>query len=434
MTELEQKARGEELLSEIKRLAELSNPIKDINLFSILGMETKEVSAHSAFLYYVFKPFEINSVVDDGNLRCLYTFLKAKKPRLPDNPKNLNIYREVVFDKGRLDFLIRFNTEESGADAIVIELKIKADEQDNQISRYSDYLKDNDYSSDNIIFLTLKGDESYTGESTPVLLEDLCENVFKKIKEIRDDKYMVILNQYKSLVKKLGEKKYMNLSEIIKNKNDFLLIDSLNEAKKAKLTELLKSFTDQLKDKLSALISEEEIGIELLRNFDEGDINGFFKDNKKTFPSLVYRINDNEELLQLSKKVSKDGNEFDVYFFVEIEYNIYCGFTIRSHGVDNTYSMIKVDKDNKIVSEKKGRQGNVHLFESGWLSWEYVLCNKNKVNFYEYSNQNDSFLKLISPIEDGKLEFNQEDIDSIANYIIKSYKEQYKLLKESLTI
>lgn len=30
------------------------HPINDINLFSILNMENKEVSAHSKFLYYIF--------------------------------------------------------------------------------------------------------------------------------------------------------------------------------------------------------------------------------------------------------------------------------------------------------------------------------------------------------------------------------------------
>ena len=44
------------------------NPIQDINLFSILGMENKEVAAHSAFLFFIFKPFyTANGERDDRN-------------------------------------------------------------------------------------------------------------------------------------------------------------------------------------------------------------------------------------------------------------------------------------------------------------------------------------------------------------------------------
>ena len=144
--------RAVELLENAKLLINKRNPITDINLFSILGMETKEVSAHSAFLFYVFKPFEINGEEDKYNLKVLYDFLRTEKSDLPENPANLNIFREIAFDNGRLDFFITYDN-----DAIVIELKIWADEQEDQIERYREYLKGCGYSTDNVFFLTPTG-------------------------------------------------------------------------------------------------------------------------------------------------------------------------------------------------------------------------------------------------------------------------------------
>lgn len=46
------------------------NPLQQGNLFTVLDMESKEVSAHSSFLYFVFKPFKKeDNTYDDFNLR-----------------------------------------------------------------------------------------------------------------------------------------------------------------------------------------------------------------------------------------------------------------------------------------------------------------------------------------------------------------------------
>ena len=175
MTEIEKINCSTRLLNDMKSVISSHNPIKDINLFSILGMETKEVSAHSAFLFYVFEPF-IDSVGDNNcdNLKALYDYLKTIKNELPDNPENLYIYREVPCEYGRMDFLIRYNIG-CKADAIVIELKIKAGEQEDQINRYRKFLKENDYTEDNIFFLTPDGRrDSTTGDAFAVSLEDMC--------------------------------------------------------------------------------------------------------------------------------------------------------------------------------------------------------------------------------------------------------------------
>ena len=110
------------------------HPINDINLFSILNMENKEVSAHSKFLYYIFLPFiDENGNKDDKNLRELFKQLHPNVAK----PDFIDIQQEVVTDFGRLDFLVLYEIN-GKKDASVIELKIWAQEQPNQISRYKD--------------------------------------------------------------------------------------------------------------------------------------------------------------------------------------------------------------------------------------------------------------------------------------------------------
>lgn len=96
-----------------------AHPINDINLFSILDIENKEVYTHSRFLYYIFSPFiDENSNRDDKNLRELF---KQLHPNAAE-PEFIDIQQEVVTDFGRLDFLILYETN-GKKDASVIELK-----------------------------------------------------------------------------------------------------------------------------------------------------------------------------------------------------------------------------------------------------------------------------------------------------------------------
>ena len=59
------------LLEYTKKEIKNFNPYEDLNLFTVLGMENKEVTAHSAFLYSVFKPFRDENVINCENLKIL---------------------------------------------------------------------------------------------------------------------------------------------------------------------------------------------------------------------------------------------------------------------------------------------------------------------------------------------------------------------------
>ena len=192
--------RMQDLLYAAKKELKTTDPIQDVNLFSILGMENKEVSAHSAFLYYVFKPFQKadGSGVDDTHLRML---LEILFPDIKEKPAYVDIFREYATDLGRLDFLIIFDRN-----AAVIELKIWAGEQPEQISRYRAFMKKNGYSENNIYFLTPGRRESQTWESYNITLKDDIKPLLIEISKKRKQElfsYAAIIDQYIAVIDKI---------------------------------------------------------------------------------------------------------------------------------------------------------------------------------------------------------------------------------------
>ena len=415
-------ARATELIAQMKDLIGKRNPIKDINLFTILGMESKEVTAHSAFLYYIFKPFEINNAIDDENLRVLYSYLRSKKTDLPENPVNINVYREKVFDNGRIDFLIIYDS-----DAIVIELKIYAEEQEDQIARYREYLRKNNYTEDNVFFLTPKKDwKSETGESIAISLPEVCDKVLNVIgKKRKNNEYQVILKQYEEIIKKIGGG-YMELSEVIKNGEDIVIVDKLYEERQRKLTNIIKTFMEKLQSELLIQI-ENDNDVNLRLFIPENDVKHLIVENyyvsgKPSYPAIIFNIEDNNNLIQKyeDKTKQKIDKNVEFMFYAEIENYLFCGITSREDKVN-----IK-ELDNKL---SKDTEADVHYFNgSYWLSWAHVLLNNSRIDFKDYAGNN-GVLRLL---KNNTCSFDDETIKHIAEAIIVSFKKQYKGLLDRL--
>ena len=415
-------ARAAELIAQMKDLIGKRNPIKDINLFTILGMESKEVTAHSAFLYYIFKPFEINNAIDDENLRVLYSYLRSKKTDLPENPININIYREKVFDNGRIDFLIIYDS-----DAIVIELKIYAEEQEDQIARYREYLRKNNYTEDNVFFLTPKKDwESKTGESIAISLPEVCDAVLYVIgKKRKNNEYNAILKQYEEIIKKIGDG-YMEFSEVIKKGEDIVIIDKLYEERYQKLTSIMKNFMSKLQSELLIRIeNDNDVNLSIFIPENEVkhlNVENYYVNGKSSYPAVIFNIEDNNTLLQ--EYVNKTKQEIDenaeFMFYAEIENYLFCGITLRKNGVD-------IEKlDNELSKELE--EDITYFNGSYWLSWAPVLLNNNRIDFKNY-NGTDGILRLLKSDE---FSFDDETIKHIAEAIIVSFKKQYKGLIDRL--
>ncbi len=132
------------------------------NVFSVLRSSDEEVGLHSAFLTAVLNP-------DSGHGQgtwCLNEFLsQAKLERIPEGGE-AQVFREYTRLRNRneadgserdsIDIFIK-----AGQRAIVIENKIYAEDQDEQIKRYVQFARDEGFSEEKIdvIYLTLDGHE-----------------------------------------------------------------------------------------------------------------------------------------------------------------------------------------------------------------------------------------------------------------------------------
>lgn len=120
------------------------------NIFSVLGLESSEVQTHSAFLASLLNP--------DGNHGVGSAFLDAfvRVMNLGDlqlDTTNAQVNVEHVTSDGRIDILIFDNNKK----AIIIENKIYAGDQPEQLKRYDDYARQQFTNGYRLLYLTLDG-------------------------------------------------------------------------------------------------------------------------------------------------------------------------------------------------------------------------------------------------------------------------------------
>ena len=244
----------EEFLCEFNKLLAKNNEIKEyeraqgnsFNIFNILGMTSNEVKLHSALIVELLDPKGSHGMKD--------LFLKAFIEALGISDFNLNtksasvekeknIGRKTQTTGGILDIMI--------ADAhkvIIIENKIYASDQDNQLLRYKNFAKNfEDYK---LYYLTLHCD--IAKDTSLGLYSSMCHEDYKCISyekhilewidkciEISSEKPLVnnTLIAYKNLIKQLTyqddpfhdkmislmtEKKYaLAVAEILELENDW---------------------------------------------------------------------------------------------------------------------------------------------------------------------------------------------------------------------
>ena len=168
---------AEKLIFEVRKYLDYRNAEIELqrnqgvffNLFQVLGIETKE-TRHSAFLAELLNPQGSHGQQD----RFLRLFIQ-QLPFLREiqwNTKNAFArIEEVIPDKnnyGRMDIVIH-----CGDDAIIIENKIGAGDQEEQLYRYHKYGKSNIKGRTILIYLTLDGGEASKSSTN----EQLVANV-----------------------------------------------------------------------------------------------------------------------------------------------------------------------------------------------------------------------------------------------------------------
>lgn len=177
------------------------------NIFNVLGLSTNETRTHSAFLAELLNPKGDHGC---GNL-FLTAFFSQLNFNFDSNGASVAIEKFIGYkdnnatEGGRIDILINCTNG-----IVIIENKIYAGDQENQLLRYSNYAKQQKKPAE-ILYLTLDGHEA-SEDSTQNEVEYQCisykEDILKWLEKcayiaLKKPLVRETINQYINLVKQL---------------------------------------------------------------------------------------------------------------------------------------------------------------------------------------------------------------------------------------
>lgn len=376
-----------EKLSLINEKYKILNSCKDnFNIFSILGNEFDEVNLHSKFISELFK-----------NKSYGYIFLNLFLKNL--ELENISIKEFKVFTEysikysGRIDILIKLIDNQNKKKAIIIENKIYADDQNEQLNRYYNSLLSENYQSDEIemVYLTL-----YGHEPSEISTKNLPENVKVKIKTISYRENIIewieycikeaaespiireTLIQYNFLLKKITNKEEKSLNEELKNlilsNNEYLDIsfnipDILIEVKK----ELQLKYWRKLEEKLTLELAKYNIIL-------EKNINSENKDYSEKFIEEYYTKSKNNKYYGLMYFIKSLDNGDKLYLRIEVNWYVYYGFRIIDSKGNSNRNMMT----NFLEKELEDLDFQRTEYWLGWKHLEFVEGLDEIIGFREF--------------------------------------------------
>lgn len=226
------------LLQQVRILIEKQNEIQkatgeNFNIFSVLKMERNEVETHSALIYELINPSGLHS----QRKLFLEGFVKDVLREKEFNVDFAKVEREKFLgDKGRVDFWIENNEK-----ILIVEMKIDAGDQVDQLKKYEKYAKEKNKDHE-IFYLTLFGDEAseesagegenkinYKTKSFQIDILDWIEDSVKlaSLKPILRE----TLRQYAILIRKItglsSQESEMEVIKMLLNGNNLEVADKI---------------------------------------------------------------------------------------------------------------------------------------------------------------------------------------------------------------
>ena len=388
------------------------------NLLSIIGKDRDEAHIHSKIIY--------NLLSQDWGKKDKETFLTLffKEIGIEDEniyDKNWEVTREKAFDldtiKGRLDFEIK------SKDCIyIIEMKIDAGDQPEQLIRYQEFAKEQ-HKKYKIFYLTLDGHNAskksigeeenleenqkveYTNISFKEEILNWLENCLKLV-EGKENKSACINQYIASINKILGEKETKIKDNILKSVKDIKNAISLYGKLNDKLQVTLENFMSLLKENLGKRAIYYKKYVKDYYNYTLDKI-------PQDYPGLY---------IVLAENKSKNSNHYRFVLKLELspELTACFGFIKNDDDIKETvpfvyFSQVKKNSSglyNKCIKGIKNLELEDKLIENNKAYWCYVKNSKSEIiNFRDISLSNRALLSLIDE------ETLKEEVKNIATYI-----------------
>lgn len=401
-----------ENLSLISRKYKLINSTKEtFNIFSILRNEYDEVNLHSKFVVELLK--------DKNHGKKFIELLLSTIEVENFNYKRVNIFSEYfVKNNGRIDIVLKFFLE-NNKKVIIIENKIYADDQYQQLKRYYDSMLLEGYKSEEIelVYLTLTGTEP-SEDSVKGLPSGVKENI--RIISYKDDIITWIENcikevsqvpiiretlvQYESLLKKITDKGEKTMTEEIKNmvlsNKDYLdMVYKLTDVLVKIKQELQLKFWEKLEERLSSSLK-----FQLEKNLTYPNYH-----YSKNLIEKFYTNSRNNKFYGLMYFIKSLENRGKLYLRIEVSENLYFGFRM----IDNTGNNITNKKDDYLEKELL----NLKFTRTDWwLGWKYLYSSELQnqlINFKELDNNLANILRDDKKLEKLVIEIEEEILKSL---------------------
>jgi len=373
----------------------------DFNIFTILRNYYDEVNLHSRFIYEILNP--------DGTHHKEYVFLKLFLESVGISDfvmEKISVKREYK----NIDICITNSNQ-----AIVIENKIFAGDQDRQLERYYEIMKQEGFHNIKVIYLTLSGYEpsdysigSLKENNKNIILTVSYENnidnwIEKCIKEVA---CFPILRetfvQYQILIQNITGK--CHSKGYIMEIKELLLMDEKNIRLATDISQALTDARIEIQfafwEELSSSLKERGYTIKDDDICSKNNVESYYKTSRN---NKYYGIN--FDLLNISA-----GEKLQ--FRIEIDCNIYYGFRVKRDGVNNNSQMeAKYGALFDIIKEV----GNFTRNE-WWLGWRFT---NRDFNFRNFNNEN--VFALTDALK------RKEYVDELAceiHHTINRYKEK----------
>lgn len=384
------------------------------NVFDIAGIKSKEVP-----ICRLIKEF-----IDPKGCHCQGTIylrlfmehvLRINEGFSEKDYQNAHISKEYIIDANRrIDLTI-----EIASKFIPIEVKIKAEEQENQCKDYAVKAV-----GANLYYLTLDGHAPSvhsTGEeqlnqkisliSFSVEILEWLEECLKITAARRLTPISEILRQLIDVIRRMTnrmeeekEKEIVAvISESRKNIESAVMIEqSLKQAKIEMIKKIMRKIDCRILKEHGDKFGWKERSRDYEYDYEnEKVINNFYANNKSTYPGLNYCLQENVE------------EDVDVCFRVEIDNNIFCGYCTPKEKKDAGYQESvhdaeKIPNYRGVFPSRK---------DSWWLYWEYLPNEEDTANF---KNANNAWYDLF---DDSKFEQFIEKCMETIEKVLAMWKE-----------
>lgn len=391
------------------------------NLLSIIEKDRDEAHVHSKVIYSLLS--QNWGKKDKETFLTLFLKEIGIEDEIIYNEK-WEVSREKVFDldtiKGRLDFEIK-----SKDYIYIIEMKIDAGDQPEQLMRYQKFAKEQ-HKKYKIFYLTLDGhnaSKKSIGEEENLEENQKVEYInisFKeeilnwlgnclKLVEGKENKSTCINQYIASINKILGEKEIKIKDNILKSsediKNAIVIYEKLNE----NLQKVLKNFFEELNKKLNDITPKPIYNESYIKDYYNYTLDKIPQD----YPGLYIVLDENK---------SRNSNYYRFVLKLELSPELTACFGFIRNDSDEkeiipfvSFSKVKKESSglyNRCIKRIENLKLEDKLSDNNRAYWCYVKNSKGEIiNFKDISLSNKALLSLMDE------ETLKEEAKNIATYI-----------------